>query len=81
MFPQREGKIESENRTEHEKIGKKNSFLTCSQQVNTVNESTVEEAVVETVTNIGSTHVLGQHLKESTLTVVNGVVQGRGKQV
>ena len=41
-------------------------------------ESVVDD-VDETVANIGSTHVLGQHLKESTLTVVNGVVQGRGK--
>lgn len=28
------------------------------------------------MTNIGSTHVLGQHLNESTMTVINGVVKG-----
>ena len=30
----------------------------------------------EYVANIGSTHVLGQHVSETTMTVVNGVVQG-----
>ncbi len=34
----------------------------------------------ETVTNIGSTHVLGQHLSETTLTVINGVVKGASPQ-
>ena len=30
----------------------------------------------ETVENIGTTHVIGQHLNQQTMTVVNGVVQG-----
>ena len=46
--------------------------------IHTASLNTVSDAP-ETVTNIGSTHVLGQHLNETTMTVVNGVVQGRGK--
>ncbi len=34
----------------------------------------------ETVANIGSTHVLGQALSETTMTVINGVVRGNYKE-
>ena len=39
------------------------------------------EAEEETVTNIGSTHVLGQHPRETTMTVINGVVKGKLQRV
>ena len=46
--------------------------------VHVASVSTMEE---ETVTNIGSTHVLGQHLSESTMTVINGEVKGKLQRV
>ena len=39
------------------------------------------ETEEETVTNIGSTHVLGQHPRETTMTVINGVVKGKLQRV
>ena len=52
--------------------------------VNTVHVASVvtaEAAEEETVTNIGSTHVLGQHPRETTMTVINGVVKGKLQRV
>ena len=48
---------------------------------NTVHVASVSTMEEETVTNIGSTHVLGQHLSESTMTVINGVVKGKLQRV
>lgn len=44
-------------------------------QIYTANVSTMCE-VQEMVTNIGSMHVLGQHVDHKTLEVVNGIVEG-----
>ncbi|XP_064640265.1 serine/threonine-protein phosphatase 4 regulatory subunit 1-like isoform X2 [Lineus longissimus] len=44
-------------------------------QIHTASVSTVTDASEETVTHIGSTHVLGHQLSETTLTIVDGVVQ------
>lgn len=46
-------------------------------QIHTASVSTVTDASEETVTHIGSTHVLGHQLSETTLTIVDGVVQGK----
>lgn len=45
-------------------------------KIHTASVSTVSDADEETVSNIGSTHVLGQNMGEPTLAVVDGVVQG-----
>ncbi|PVD20606.1 hypothetical protein C0Q70_18762 [Pomacea canaliculata] len=44
-------------------------------KIHTASVSTVSDADEETVSNIGSTHVLGQNMGEPTLAVVDGVVQ------
>ena len=46
------------------------------QTIHTANVSTVSEATEEIV-NIGSMHVLGHQANQHTMTVVNGVVQGK----
>lgn len=45
-------------------------------RIHTASVSTVSDAADEMVSNIGSTHVLGQHFGEQHLAVVDGVVQG-----
>lgn len=45
-------------------------------RIHTASVSTVSDVADETVSNIGSTHVLGQHLGEQHLAIVDGVVQG-----
>ncbi|GFR82145.1 serine/threonine-protein phosphatase 4 regulatory subunit 1, partial [Elysia marginata] len=44
-------------------------------RIHTASVSTVSDAAEETVAHIGSTHVLGQHLGEQHLTIVDGIVQ------
>jgi len=44
-------------------------------RIHTASVSTVSDAPDETVANIGSTHVLGQHLGQQHLAIVDGVVQ------
>ncbi|BFZ19203.1 hypothetical protein BsWGS_22242 [Bradybaena similaris] len=44
-------------------------------RIHTASVSTVSDVADETVSNIGSTHVLGQHLGEQHLAIVDGVVQ------
>ena len=46
-------------------------------RIHTASVSTVSEGPNETVSNIGSTHVLGQNLGQQHLAIVDGVVQGR----
>jgi hypothetical protein len=50
-------------------------------QIHTASVSTVTDTTEEMVTHIGSTHVLGHQLSETTLTIVDGVVQGEKVQV
>ena len=45
-------------------------------RIHTASVSTVSDAPNEMVSNIGSTHVLGQHLGQQHLAIVDGVVQG-----
>ncbi|RUS92186.1 hypothetical protein EGW08_000039, partial [Elysia chlorotica] len=44
-------------------------------RIHTASVSTVNDAAEETVAHIGSTHVLGHHLGEQHLTIVDGIVQ------
>ncbi|CAG5116481.1 unnamed protein product, partial [Candidula unifasciata] len=44
-------------------------------RIHTASVSTVSDVADETVSNIGSTHVLGQHLGEQHLAIVDGIVQ------
>ncbi|CAL1530665.1 unnamed protein product [Lymnaea stagnalis] len=44
-------------------------------RIHTASVSTVSDVADETVSHIGSTHVLGHHLGEQHLAIVNGVVQ------
>lgn len=46
-------------------------------RIHTASVSTVSDVADETVAHIGSTHVLGQHLGEQHLAIVDGVVQGK----
>lgn len=46
-------------------------------RIHTASVNTVSDAADETVSNIGSTHVLGQLFGEQHMAVVDGVVQGR----
>ena len=46
-------------------------------RIHTASVSTVSDAAEETVAHIGSTHVLGQHLGEQHLAIVDGIVQGK----
>lgn len=48
----------------------------CGIKIHTARVSTVSDADEETVSNIGSTHVLGHSVSEPTLAVVDGIVQG-----
>ncbi|KAK3765828.1 hypothetical protein RRG08_026297 [Elysia crispata] len=50
-------------------------FEKCGVRIHTASVSTVSDAAEETVAHIGSTHVLGQHLGEQHLTIVDGIVQ------
>ena len=46
-------------------------------EIHTAAVETSATPAVETVANFGSTHVLGQHVSETTLSVVGGVVHGQ----
>lgn len=66
--------------TKNEELG--NQVVVSSEEeqsgnvrIHTASVSTVSDES-ENVANIGSTHVIGQNINESTLAVVNGVVQG-----
>ena len=65
-----EGRESREEGSPDKEDSDEDELMMHTASVSMVNDET------ETVTNIGSTHVLGQHLEESTMSIINGIVQG-----